>query len=392
MKLLQRYVLVELLKVFFFLLSALTVLLVFVGVFREASASGLGPSQAMKIMPYVAPSMLPFTIPATLLLTVCLVYGRMAGDQEITAAKAAGINVTAMLWPSIILGITLSFGSFALTDRVIPWAMGNIKRIVTAAMEDIFLDVLRSQHTMKIKDHGLEISVMGVHGRRLVRPVIQYTPAGRSTITVQAQEATIEFDLDEQVAHLHLVRAFMDLPGQTSDYHERIDRTIPLPFKDDETNPRHMTVIELNRDVKRRSDELKRRRQRRDINTAGALLLGEFDELVAGESGSYEHQYVYDREDLAKGRTQIHSRYALASSCFFFALMGGPIAILQARRQFLTSFFMCFMPILILYYPLVLLMINLSKLDIVSPVWSVWVGNAILLAVGVKVITKVRQH
>ena len=67
---LQRYVLRDLLIVFFFLLSVVTVLLVFVGVFKEMSATGLRPLQALQILPFIVPSLLPFTIPATLLLTV----------------------------------------------------------------------------------------------------------------------------------------------------------------------------------------------------------------------------------------------------------------------------------------------------------------------------------
>ena len=93
MRLLQRYILFELLKVFSFLLVILTILLVFVGGFQEASENGLGPAQTLQILPYVVPSFMPFTVPATLLLTICLVYGRISGDQEVTAAKAAGINV-----------------------------------------------------------------------------------------------------------------------------------------------------------------------------------------------------------------------------------------------------------------------------------------------------------
>ena len=64
MRLLQRYILFELLKVFVFLLSILTVLLVFVGVFREVASSGLGPVQILQILPFVVPSLMPFTIPA----------------------------------------------------------------------------------------------------------------------------------------------------------------------------------------------------------------------------------------------------------------------------------------------------------------------------------------
>ena len=70
MKLLQRYIFSELLRVFSLLVIVLTVMLVFVGLFREATERGLGAVQILQIMPFVVPSMLPFTIPATLLLSV----------------------------------------------------------------------------------------------------------------------------------------------------------------------------------------------------------------------------------------------------------------------------------------------------------------------------------
>jgi lipopolysaccharide export system permease protein len=86
-RLLQRYILGELLRVFIFLLTVLMVLLVFVGVFQQAQENGLGPYQIIQILPYIIPSMLPYTIPAALLLTVSIVYGRISGDLEVTAAN-----------------------------------------------------------------------------------------------------------------------------------------------------------------------------------------------------------------------------------------------------------------------------------------------------------------
>ena len=82
MSLLQRYILNDLVRVFAFLLAALTVLLVFVGVFHEATENGLGPYQIIQILPYVVPSMLPFAIPATLLLAISVVYGRVSGEGD----------------------------------------------------------------------------------------------------------------------------------------------------------------------------------------------------------------------------------------------------------------------------------------------------------------------
>ena len=108
MRLLQRYILCELLRVFGFVLSILTVLLVFLGVFKEVSETSLGPLQVLQVLPYIIPSLLPYTIPATLLLSVCVVYGRMAGDQEVTAAKAAGISVMSLLAPSFMFGAVMA--------------------------------------------------------------------------------------------------------------------------------------------------------------------------------------------------------------------------------------------------------------------------------------------
>ncbi len=92
MRLLQKYVLGELIRVFLLVVSVLTILLVFLGTFTKASEDGLGPGEILQILPYLVPSLLPFTIPATMLLTVTLVYGRIAADHEVTAAKAAGVG------------------------------------------------------------------------------------------------------------------------------------------------------------------------------------------------------------------------------------------------------------------------------------------------------------
>ena len=108
MRLLERYVLSELFRVFGILVTVSTSLLVFVGAFGQAREHGLGHWQIFQILPFIVPSLLPYTIPATLLLTVCVVYGRMSGDNEIIAAKAAGVSVLSLMWPSVFLSAMMS--------------------------------------------------------------------------------------------------------------------------------------------------------------------------------------------------------------------------------------------------------------------------------------------
>src|SRR5262249_62010642 len=120
--------------------------------------TGLGARQTLEPPPWFIPRRLPYTVPATLLLTVCVVYGRMAGDHEISAIKAAGINVLAVLGPSFVMGAILSLGTFILTDQFIPMGRAQIERIVTLAMEDIFLDLLRANNTYNDSAHGISIN------------------------------------------------------------------------------------------------------------------------------------------------------------------------------------------------------------------------------------------
>ena len=198
MKLLQRYIFSELLRVFGLLVIVLTVMLVFVGLFREATERGLGLVQILQIMPFVVPSILPFTIPATLLLAVCVVYGRISGDQEVIAAKAAGVSAKQLLAPAFVLGTALAIASFGLTNYAIPWAVINIERIATQAIEDIFLDILANQQQYSDPDKGYSITVREVRNRTLLEPTFQYRTSNHQQITVQAEAAKIRFDLDRK--------------------------------------------------------------------------------------------------------------------------------------------------------------------------------------------------
>src|SRR3954469_14129199 len=94
----------ELTKVFLMSLVGITGILLMAGIIAEASQQGLGPAQVLAAIPLLIPSTLPYTIPATTLFATCFVYGRLAADNEILAIKAAGVTVTAVLKPGLVLG------------------------------------------------------------------------------------------------------------------------------------------------------------------------------------------------------------------------------------------------------------------------------------------------
>lgn len=392
MRILERYVLAELLRVFLLLLTGLTVLLVIVGVVEQARKYGLGLAQIRDILPYIVPSLLPFTIPATLLLSVCVVYGRMSGDQEITAAKAAGISVWTLLLPSLVLGGVLSLCTFWLTDQFIPWSVMNIERIVMMAMEDIFLDQLRTKNQVNDTVHGIAITVIRVDGKTLITPTFRYTSVSGQKVTIQAQEATVKFDMAKKQVLLQLYRAHIETSGSSTIWVEREERAFPLPSSEEAPRPRNIPIKLLDEEMEsvgRQRDDL----IHREITTSAfALTQGEFDRLGDPNFQNYEPRRQHLNERFNRLKTEKHSRVALACGCFFFVWLGSPFSILQQRRQFLTNFILCFVPVLIVYYPVVLLTMDLGKNAVVNPLWGLWIGNGLLFLSGWWVLRKVLQH
>lgn len=393
MRQLERYVMVELLRVFGALITVSTLLLVFVGVFGEARRFDLGIWQILQIMPFVIPSLMPYTIPATLLLTVCVVYGRMAGDNEIIAARAAGIHIMHLMWPSFCLAGTCSIIALFLTDQIIPWSFSNIERIVAMAMEDIFLDKLRTENQINGKEYGITINVTGVEGHRLIHPTIRYAPRGGKPVTMQANAARVEFDQRNQVVHLELEGMQGSFNGKKQTiylHHDKIPH--PLPRRSGGADKRVMRTQDLITQLKLNEVKKTTARRRQALDAAFGLVRGDFEYLHSLQFRSHEFMEFVASDQIRGLRTEYYNRFSLSVSSLFFVLLGSPFAILMAKKQFLTSFLFCFLPILTVYYPISMMTQNMSKSGQVDPLWAAWIADAALMVASLYFIRRVLKN
>ena len=393
MRQVERYVMVELLRVFGGLITISTLLLVFVGVFGEARKFDLGIWQVLQIMPYVIPSLMPYTIPATLLLSVCVVYGRMAGDNEIIAVRAAGIHILHLIWPSFFIAAVLSVVALFLTDQIIPWAFGNIERIVAMAIEDIIFDKLRTENQINDKDHGISINVTGVRGRTLIHPTIRYTPPGGQSFIMQASEAQIEFDVKNNKFFLSLWGMQGNLGSKNTTlfvYHDRIPQQ--LPSRGETAGNRVLRTQDLVHKIAEMHRLRNDTRRIQAIEVAFAMARGEFESLNSVNFERHQKRLDSALNTIHGMRTEYYNRFSMSVSCLFFVLLGSPFAILMAKKQFLTSFLFCFLPILTVYYPISMMTQNMAKSGQIDPVWSAWMANLALLLAGIYFIRRVLRN
>jgi lipopolysaccharide export system permease protein len=67
------------------------------------------------------------------------------------------------------------------------------------------------------------------------------------------------------------------------------------------------------------------------------------------------------------------------------------MAIALRNRDFLTSFFLCFLPILVVYYPLMIIGADEAKNGHL-PTGFVWAGNGMLVLWGLAMLRRVMRY
>jgi lipopolysaccharide export system permease protein len=73
-------------------------------------------------------------------------------------------------------------------------------------------------------------------------------------------------------------------------------------------------------------------------------------------------------------------------------LIGTAAGIWFHRRDYLSNFVTCFLPIVLTYYPLMMFGINMGKKGQLDPSYGLWTGNALLGVVGLSLLWWIRRR
>ena len=111
------------------------------------------------------------------------------------------------------------------------------------------------------------------------------------------------------------------------------------------------------------------------------MLTGEFGALTGPKWSGYHLQLRDAQYQLYRLKLVPWRRWANGFSCLFFVLVGAPLAIRLRNADVWTSFGLCFLPILLLYYPLLMYGLDRAKCGALPP-YSIWLGNLVLLGGG----------
>jgi lipopolysaccharide export system permease protein len=395
MRTITRYVVWELIKVFLLLLLGLTLVVMLILVGQQALRMNLGIGPTLRLSQFILPQALAFAVPAAILFAVCFVYGRMSADNEVTAIKAQGISPMALLWPGYLLALVLSLWGVWLNDVAFSWGHAGVQRVVLQSVEEIAYRLLRAQHTYS--NNKFSILVRDVQDRALIHPIMNFQPNNDvPAFTLTAKRAELRSNLDRNTLRILVTDFVIESGGLVTmrDPGTHIEE-IPLSYasaKEARTDsPSHLPLSSMAAAIVDQKQLIAEIEDSQTAEKGLSLLRGDFaslsEEAWQGERKRLDEAY----ERLYRLETEPWRRWAGGFSCLCFVLVGAPLAIRMRNSDYLTTFAVCFGPVLLAYYPLFMYGLEVAKSGELPP-YVVWTANVACAAIGIWLARSVVRH
>ena len=428
---LVRYVLKELVAPFLASLFGITFLFVvdfLVKILDNVLSKGLPTSTVLEIFVLNLAWMLSLSIPMAVLVASLMTFGRMSGDQEITAVKAAGISPLSLMRPVLLVALLLSVLMVVFNNWVLPEANHRSVELMNAVSRKkphVFIDAGR----LITQFPGVQLWVNRidpVSGTLYGIQIFELEKKGAPRI-VYADSATMDYvdngatlmlrlrsgethltDPDDDDNYFRIRFFSQDLAMQNVD--DRLERR-SRSYRSDREMPVEM-MWEVVTDARKNYDtaavQAKTRRlptllRIRDYVDGDSVLAADVKGLPLGDSmqivQSLRKVRVQETASLraterAWGRmegelkraaqylVEIHKKFSTAFACFVFVLIGAPLGIM-ARKGGIGTGILYSLAFFVIYWICLIGGENLADRLVVSPELAMWISNVIIGVFGI---------
>ncbi len=397
---LNRMIFWALVRVFLLSLGTLTGLFVIVGLVQQASQHGLTIAQILRAIPLFVPSTLPLTIPATTLFASCVVYGRLSHDNEVVALKAAGVHLFSVVRPALLLGALTTALTAGLYHTTIPRTQQMFYAQVLSDPEEVLYNMLRRDRCLRHPSLPYVLYVKDVQGKRLIDVVLKRRVKVKDPTT--GAELSVGYDyvarMPEAQLRVDLVAGTMSIDQDRFVVYEKGTTGIsqnagPIVMDLPDTvsgKDARMKLSTLTWDeIPARAAAV--RAERDDILDKAAKLRKDIDyltdparrELARSELKAMQYQIDTKSRQTRNVEAERFARPALAVSCLVFALIGCPVGVWANRADYLSTFVICFIPTLIVYYPLLLAGSDQGKSGRIPLALGCWFADIVMGGIAV---------
>jgi lipopolysaccharide export system permease protein len=271
-----------------------------------------------------------------------------------------------------------------------------MQRVLIESVEETVYRFLESQKTYSSK--RITIHVRGVEGRKLIDATITLKQTGRRPGgTITAAEAELRANPDKGELTIHLFNAKGDFDGFWNVWWPGSSPPWVIPLGDFSDNgsatprPSETPLWAIPGAVERQQATIAALENQCAAMAAHQLMTGDLRVLLDEDGNRQQARLAGARGVLHRLETEPHRRWADGFSCLCFAMVGAPMAIRRRHGEFLASFFACFLPILLVYYPFLMVSVDQAKQGALPPL-SVWLGNVVCVTWGAWLLRRVLRY
>jgi lipopolysaccharide export system permease protein len=236
--------------------------------------------------------------------------------------------------------------------------------------------------------------VQQVHGKRLHKAIFKRYKNGNVDLTASAREAELHVDLENKAIKVHMHHGYvLNESGTGRAWFENQVWDVELPEKFGKQEQPKPRAMDWNQLLQRRQDLLQNFPQH-------AEQIAQAEKLASMQSSEHDAKHLenlrYARErdqlDLRCVDTELQMRPALCLGCLCFVLVGCPVGIWFSKSDYLSAFITCFLPIVFLYYPLLLCGTNLAKAGRIPPTLALWSANLVMALIAAALFRKLLRN
>jgi len=302
-----------------------------------------------RMIMYLIPSFLVFTIPMAFLLAVLLAFGRLSADNEIVVIKASGVSVIQMMPPVIVCAFMAVLLALGASTIGVPW--GN------SAFKELSFQVLKNNITATIREKTFWDDIPGVvmytdhydESEQALKGVIIHD--GRNAdrpMTVFARNGVVSSVAGSQALLLSLYDGSIHMAGAGDIY-----RLVHF-------GEYSMTVGEKGK---------------------GSTISRNETDMWLSELHSQIESAATSPKDRLKMMAEYHSRFTFPFSSLVFAILAVPLGI-QNRRSGKSGGFTVSIAIILAYYVLMSVVRTLAEKGSVPPAVALWVPDLVFFCLG----------
>jgi lipopolysaccharide export system permease protein len=310
---------------------------------------GVPLADVSRMIMYLIPSFLVFTIPMAFLLAVLLAFGRLSADNEIVVIKACGISLSQMLPPVIVCALVAVLLALGASVIGVPW--GN------SSFRELSVQVLKRNVTATIREKTFWDDIPGVvmytdqydeQSRTLKGVVINDGRNPERPMTIFARDGIVSTSAGSQALLLSLHDGSIHMAGTAGLY-----RVVHF-------GEYSMTVGEK-------------------VNST-AISKNEPDMWLSELQHKIKDPGISDRDRL-KMLSELHSRFTFPFASLVFAILAVPLGI-QNRRSGKSGGFTVSILIIFSYYVLVSVLRSFAEKGAIPPVVALWIPNLVFFCLG----------